>query len=97
MKNKMKNRNAQKLEAITPDKLIVGVDIAKELQWARFMDYRGLELRRPSSSITIRMALKLFYQVLKRFASERTYLTDLLMSLWGWNQQATIGSLLQII
>ncbi len=40
----MKNRNNQKLEAITPSTLIVGVDIAKELQWARFVDYRGLEL-----------------------------------------------------
>ena len=40
----MKNRNDQKLEAITPSTLIVGVDIAKEIQWARFVDYRGLEL-----------------------------------------------------
>jgi len=40
----MKNRNAQKLEAITQNTLIVGVDIAKELQWGRFVDYRGLEL-----------------------------------------------------
>lgn len=39
----MKNRNNQKLEAITVSTLIVGVDIAKELQWARFVDYRGLE------------------------------------------------------
>ena len=37
----MKN---QKLEAITPSTLIVGVDIAKEVQWARFVDYRGLEI-----------------------------------------------------
>jgi transposase len=44
MKNRMKHRNDQKLEAITPDTLIVGIDIAKELQWARFVDYRGLEL-----------------------------------------------------
>ena len=39
----MKNRNNQKLEAITPKTLIVGVDIAKETQWARFIDYRGIE------------------------------------------------------
>lgn len=37
----MKN---QKLEAITPSTLIVGVDIAKAVQWARFVDYRGLEI-----------------------------------------------------
>ncbi|HOJ09360.1 MAG TPA: hypothetical protein PK733_02060 [Clostridiales bacterium] len=41
----MKNRNVQKLEAITPSTLIVGIDIAKEIQWARFVDYRGLEYR----------------------------------------------------
>ncbi|MBS3968867.1 MAG: IS110 family transposase, partial [Clostridia bacterium] len=40
----MKNNNIQKLEAITPSTLVVGVDIAKETQWARFVDYRGLEL-----------------------------------------------------
>jgi transposase len=39
----MKNSN-KKLEAITPRTLIVGVDIAKETQWARFVDYRGIEL-----------------------------------------------------
>jgi len=42
----MKNRNVQKLEAIIPGTLIVGVDISKETQWARFVDYRGLELRK---------------------------------------------------
>lgn len=36
--------NPQKLEAITTSTLIIGVDIAKKVQWARFTDYRGLEL-----------------------------------------------------
>jgi len=40
----MKNRETSKLEAITPTTLIVGVDIAKEVQWAKFTDYRGIEL-----------------------------------------------------
>lgn len=40
----MREPNCAKLEAITPGTLIVGVDIAKELQWARFTDYRGFEL-----------------------------------------------------
>src|SRR5450756_404180 len=39
----MINRNVEKLEAITLSTLVVGVDIAKETQWARFVDYRGLE------------------------------------------------------
>jgi len=36
--------HSQKLEVITPGTLIIGVDIAKKLQWARFTDYRGIEL-----------------------------------------------------
>lgn len=36
--------NSIKLAAINPATLIVGVDIAKEVQWARFTDYRGFEL-----------------------------------------------------
>lgn len=40
----MKNRVIEKLEAVTPSTLVVGVDIAKETQWARFVNYRGLEL-----------------------------------------------------
>ena len=40
----MKNRTNQRLEAITPTTLIVGVDVAKSLQWARFTDYRGIEI-----------------------------------------------------
>ena len=40
----MKTNNNAKLEAITHKTLIVGIDIAKLTQWARFVDYRGLEL-----------------------------------------------------
>ena len=32
-----------KLEQITAGTLIVGVDVAKEVHWARFIDYRGIE------------------------------------------------------
>jgi len=41
----MKKQNPlnQKLEAITFQTLIVGIDIAKNLQWARFTNYRGIE------------------------------------------------------
>ena len=42
----MSKPNFAKLEAITPETLIVGVDIAKELQWGRFTDYRGSEIGR---------------------------------------------------
>lgn len=40
---KKKNHSAEKLEAITLKTLIVGVDIAKHNQWARFVDCRGIE------------------------------------------------------
>lgn len=40
----MKKTESNKLEAITPSTLIVGVDIAKNVQWAQFTDYRGIKL-----------------------------------------------------
>jgi len=40
----MKNRTNQRLEEITIGTLIVGVDVAKSVQWARFVDYRGVEI-----------------------------------------------------
>ena len=43
MKVKYEDRLKQKLLAITTDTLVVGVDIAKNYQWARFVDFRGME------------------------------------------------------
>lgn len=43
MKVKYEDRLKQKLIAITTDTLVVGVDIAKNDQWARFVDFRGIE------------------------------------------------------
>ncbi|MCI8285962.1 MAG: IS110 family transposase [Firmicutes bacterium] len=43
MKVKYEYRLKQKLLAITTDTLVVGVDIAKTYQWARFVDFRGIE------------------------------------------------------
>ena len=40
----MKNRSNQRLESITTGTLIVGVDIAKHVHWARFVDCRGMEI-----------------------------------------------------
>ena len=47
--SQMKNRTNQKLEEITAETLIVGVDVAKSLQWARFVDYRGVEVSKTVS------------------------------------------------
>lgn len=43
MKVKYEDRLKQKLLAITTNTLVVGVDIAKNYQWARFVDFRGIE------------------------------------------------------
>ena len=43
MKEKYKDRLKQKVLAITPDTLIIGIDIAKQFHWARFVDFRGIE------------------------------------------------------
>lgn len=43
MKVKYEDRQKQKLLTITTDTLVVGVDIAKNYQWARFVDFRGIE------------------------------------------------------
>jgi transposase len=40
----MNNLNTRRLEEITATTLIVGVDIAKAVHWARFVDYRGKEI-----------------------------------------------------
>jgi len=42
----MKNKTDLRLEDITAGTLIVGIDIAKHEQWARFVDYRGVEIGR---------------------------------------------------
>ena len=43
MKVKYEDRQKEKMLAIKTNTLIVGVDIAKNYQWARFVDYRGIE------------------------------------------------------
>jgi len=40
----MKYRVNERLAEITATTLIVGVDIAKSIHWARFVDYRGMEV-----------------------------------------------------
>lgn len=40
---KKKSQLNQKIEAVTMRTLVVGIDIAKEKQWARFVDCRGVE------------------------------------------------------
>ena len=38
----------ERIQRITPTTMIVGIDIAKEVRWARITDYRGLDLMKPT-------------------------------------------------
>lgn len=40
----MLNSQNKKLEAIDQNTLIVGIDVAKKIQWARFIDFRGIDI-----------------------------------------------------
>ena len=48
----MGNRANRRLDEITANILIVGVDVAKAVQWARFVDGRGEKLGRRYGSGT---------------------------------------------
>ena len=37
----------EKIQRITPTTIIVGIDVAKEIHWARIKDYRGIDLMKP--------------------------------------------------
>ena len=37
----------KRIERITPQTIIVGIDIAKEIHWARITDHRGIDLSKP--------------------------------------------------
>ena len=45
----MKNRTNQRIEEIFNTTLVVGVDIAKSMHWARFTDFRGIEIGKAMS------------------------------------------------
>ncbi|SFM54046.1 hypothetical protein SAMN03159341_14511, partial [Paenibacillus sp. 1_12] len=49
MKFKQHNAQNQRIEHITSNHIVVGIDIAKETQVARAVTYRGIELGRPCS------------------------------------------------
>jgi hypothetical protein len=49
---KKTNNASRKLEAVTAKTLVVGIDIAKHTQWARFTDCRGAELGKEGSSFS---------------------------------------------
>ena len=49
MKFKQRDAQNQRIEKITENHLVIGIDIAKEIQVARAVTYRGIELGKPCS------------------------------------------------
>lgn len=49
MKFKQRDAQNQRIERITTNHLVIGIDIAKEIQVARAVNYRGIELGKPCS------------------------------------------------
>jgi transposase len=49
MKFKTQNKQNQRIEKITTTHLVVGIDVAKEVHYARAVNYRGIELGTPLS------------------------------------------------
>ena len=43
----MQNTQQKRIARITPTTIIVGIDVAKDLHWARITDYRGIDLTKP--------------------------------------------------
>jgi len=62
------NTLQKRIERITPATLIVGIDVAKEIHWARITDYRGVELSKP---IKVHNSIDGFENLLARIAKLR--------------------------
>ena len=43
----MINAQQERIARVTPETMIVGIDVAKDLHWARITDYRGVDLMKP--------------------------------------------------
>lgn len=64
----MRNRANQRLEEITATTVIVGIDIAKKTHWARFTDYRGMEI---GKAISFKSNLEGFESIVARIEQMR--------------------------
>ena len=83
MKVRYEDRQKKKQLAITDDTLVVGVDIAKNYQWARFVDFRGIE---HDHALKFKNRKADFEEILAKIRS-----MALKKSLSEWSLQAIIG------
>ena len=86
-RNHLKERLNKKLEAITFETLIVGVDIAKHNQWARFVDCRGIEhnkaLKFENNRNDFNAILTRIYEICKQEDFNRHWLSKMGVQFFG--------------
>jgi len=63
------NQN-EKIMSITEKTLVIGIDIGKEVQYARFFDYRGMELSKIQSFENTLEGFKTFEELIKSIANK---------------------------
>jgi len=68
----MKNKTNQRIEEITPETLIVGIDIAKAVHWARFVDYRGIEIGKALSFQNDRQGFEKIVSRIREICNNKT-------------------------
>lgn len=68
----MKNRTNQRLEEITTETLIVGIDVAKSVHWARFVDYRGAEVGKTVSFQNNRQGFESIVATIHKICNAKT-------------------------
>ena len=56
----MKKHSFSKLGVVTPNTAIVGVDIAKNVHWDRFIDYRGNPIGKALKVLNSKEGLRIF-------------------------------------
>ena len=84
----MKKHSFSKLEAINPNTLIVGVDIAKNVHWARFTNYRGIPLGKAIKVSNNKEGFENILTTIKTVCKQRVYPK---LS-WDQNPPATTGN-----
>jgi transposase len=67
----MKKGINAKIEEITAQTLIVGVDIAKTVHWARFVDYRGLEVGKTVSFTSDKKGFELIITQIEKIINSK--------------------------
>jgi len=70
MKFKQRDGQNQRIERITANHLVIGIDIAKEIQVARAVTYRGIEVGRPCSFTNDLLGFEQFHRWMQALQRE---------------------------